>query len=368
MTPPASISRQPPHQRRRGSVIIFMLGVIFLAAFLLTRLIDRAGGELLAEAKATSRAPLRAEAYSVLETSLAVLSSLSSTDGGLHAPGQGWSNPLAYVAEVPSAGYTADVVIEDESRKLSLPKIDESVLQRYLETIGLPRADAERAVDALLAWTKSSYTAHTYDADPRQYESAPLPYAPPQRALRSWEELRAIRVTRELFFDEQGNWNELGQKLRADLSLHSFAATNVNAASPTALVALGLEASQSEVVERMRALQTTPFQRTVSEASTAWGTDLTALHASANVTCLRLLISVHQGGRNFHLDVVVSSGNAAASSQNASGTNNGSTTTSSSDSSSTTSKIETAPATRAWSRKSIDYPFVILELREDTGP
>lgn len=54
----------PRRDPERGSVVIFVLGIILLAAFLITRLMDRAAVELAAESKATQRAGLRQEALS----------------------------------------------------------------------------------------------------------------------------------------------------------------------------------------------------------------------------------------------------------------------------------------------------------------
>jgi hypothetical protein len=357
---PAFIHPCPPRRRsRRGSVILFVLGVIFLTAFLLTRFIDRAGGELLAEAKASSRAPLREEAYSLLDASLGVLASINATDGGLHSPGQGWQDPLAFTEQVPDKGYTAQVVVEDESARLPLQHTDAATLQRYLEAIGCLRADAEKVVDALQVWTKQGYTALTNEADPHQYESAPLPYGPPQRPLRSWEELRAIRVTRELFFDPEGRWNELGRKFRAGVSLHNFARVNVNGASAEVLVALGLDPQSATRIEQVRTdPHTTPYQRTLGEASTSWGTDVSTLPAGADALCLRVKVTVALGSRVYRLEAVVTPGsNGPAAPPPNAGQAPG-----------TTNPTEGTTAVRSWSRNKVDYPFRILELREDTGP
>ncbi len=352
---PRGFSRRPA---ARGSVIIFVFGVIILTAFLLTKLIDRAGGELLAEAKAGKRAPLREEAYGVLNATLAVLASVAATDGGLYAPAQGWKDPLTFVTGVPSPGYQAQVSFADESGLLSLPHTDPVTLQRYLEGLGLARTDAERVLDALLVWTKPDYTATTYEADPHQYENAALPYAPPQRPLHTWEELRSIRVTRELFFDEQGEWNELGEKFRAGLTLHDIGQINLNSAGSSVLTALGLDAQQTGNIAHSRAdPRATPFYRSVPEASGAWGTDLGAVTAAGvTTTCLRIHVTISQGGHVFRLEAVVTSGKAPA------------TTTVNPRISTAAAAPDTTPAVRNWTRNRIDSPFHILELREDTGP
>src|SRR4051812_46867390 len=62
--------KKPVCNSQRGSVIIFVLGVILLTSFLITRLMDRAAVELAAESKASSKTAMRQEAYSALEASL----------------------------------------------------------------------------------------------------------------------------------------------------------------------------------------------------------------------------------------------------------------------------------------------------------
>ena len=103
------ISRKSPLALRRdparGSVVIFVLGIILLAAFLITRLMDRAAVELAAESKAAQRAGLRQEALSGLEASLAVLADESAARSGLHDPAEGWDHPLSLMKYQPGAGY-----------------------------------------------------------------------------------------------------------------------------------------------------------------------------------------------------------------------------------------------------------------------
>ena len=354
---PSSFPRRP----RRGSVILFVLGVIFLTAFLLTRLIDRAGGELLAETKAASRTVLRDEAYSALEVSLAVLADASVNDGGLHAPQQGWSNPLEYASYQPPPGYEITVTFEDETGKLPLATVSAVVLQKYLEAVGATKSEAERLADALLAWTEADYLPTTSDADPRAYESSPLPYAPPQRALHTFTELRAVAVARDLFFDADGRWNELGEKFRADASLQSFAHVNVNTARPAVLVALGLDPTHaSALADELKPAadprRESKYYRTIGDAAAVHGAELNQAGLGADVQCLRVLVAVKQGGHVFHLAAVIQPG--------AAGTAGAVTPPPPADPNATpATPVDPRPVTS----KRIDYPFRILELLENDG-
>jgi hypothetical protein len=268
-----------PHHPRRGSVILFVLGVILLTAFLLTRLIDRAGTELLAESKAANRATLRDQAYAGLEVTFAVLADVSAADGGLYAPQQGWAKPLEYASYEPPPGFDVTVAFQDETGKLPLSTVNEAVLQHYLETIGATVSDAEKITDALLVWTKKDYLPGSSDADPRNYENSPLPYQPPMRALRTFEELRAVNIVRELFFDADGKWTELGNRFRSDASLYDFSNVNVNSANSSVLTGLGLDPTQAGVVARDTAGGAGPagsqkFYRSVADAAAANGAAL----------------------------------------------------------------------------------------------
>lgn len=350
---------------RRGSVILFVLGVVLLTSFLLTRLIDRAGTELLAESKASNRTTLRDQAYGGLEVTLAVLADVSAADGGLHAPQQGWDHPLEYANYEPPPGFDVSVAFQDETGKLSLPTVNEAVLQHYLESIGASVSEAERLTDALLVWTKKDYLPGSSDADPRNYENSPVPYEPPRRALRSFEELRAVAVARDLFFDKDGNWNELGRRFRSDASLYDFSAINVNSANSSVLVGLGVDQAQADTFSRETTAAAKEaggnrYYRSVAEAAGALGTASAQTGLGADVQCLRIQVTVKQGGRIFTVDAVVQPGNGGGAAQ------------ATADPNASPADPNAPPPTpvdpRALTRKSIDYPFRILELREIDGP
>jgi general secretion pathway protein K len=357
---PGGFLRRP----QRGSVILFVLGVIFLTAFLLTRLIDRAGGELLAETKAASRTLERDQAYSALEVTLAVMADAAANDGGLHAPQQGWGDPLRYADYEPPTGFEVTVTFEDETGKLPLATATEAMLQNYLEAVGATSAEAERLTDALLAWTRADYLPNTSEADPRTYENSPFPYAPPHRAIRTFEELRAVAVARDLFFDADGRWTELGEKFRADASLQPFSQVNINSARPAVLAALGLEPTRAnslaeELTPAAGHARNPKFYRTINEAAAEHGGDLLQPGLGADVQCMRIRVSVKEGARIFQLEAVVQPGNNSRQNQPASAA-----PVVPADAS---SRPETPVDPRSITSKRVDYPFRILELLEQDG-
>lgn len=347
-----SLLRDP----RRGSVVIFVLGIILLAAFLITRLMDRAAVDLAAESKVTKRADMRQEALSALEASLAVLADESAVRSGLHDTSEGWDHPLTLLDYQPSAGYTVESVVEDESGKLSLPGADEAALSEYLDAIGCPATAQDELVDALFVWTKPDYLSVEGNTDGGTFASAALPYAAPQRAMRSFAELRAIPAARELFFDEHGEWNELGRRFRSGASLFAFSASNVNSARSEVLLARGLDAARVAAITLAREDKNsrTSFFRSAAELAGAWGRDATPPGLGTEALCLQVVVTVKFGARDYRLEAWVQPGSAAAIATGRRQTKEG-------------DAAQLPVSVRNNPRKSMDYPFQILELRENDG-
>ena len=343
---------------RRGSVVIYVLGIILLVAFLITRLMDRAAVELAAESKAAKRSDLRQESLSALEASLAVLADESAARSGLHDASEGWDRPLALLEYQPTEGYVVEAVVEDETGKLSLPMADEETLAGYLMAIGCPATDQERLVDALLVWTKPDYLSQE-DADAASFAGAALPYEAPQRALRSFAELRAIPAARELFFDEHGEWNELGRRFRTGASLFAFNASNVNSAPPEVLLARGLDESRVAAINLARQDRNarSSFYRSAAELAGAWGRDATPPGLGTEVQCLHVIVTVSAGARTCRLEAWVRPAGVAA----------GAAATGRRQTAETEAATPAPVSVRNNPRKRVDYPFRILELRENDG-
>lgn len=337
----------PPYSSQRGSVILFVLGLVLLTSLLLTQFISRAHTELLTEARRSQIEPLRNEAYSALQVSLAVLSDFAAVDEGLHAPAQGWGEPLIHADYVPPAGFTVEATILDESGLLPLGTRDATVLQNLLRELDVPIADADRFVEALLAWTESEAIARSLDRSITMIDGAPALTAP-QAALRSFDELRFIPAIRAVLCDEQGDWNETGRTFLANVTLHPFPAINVNSASEVVLNALGLDAG---AIEARRTTANNPRDRvlrSLGDVGASAATTATGIQTGVSATLLRIRIVTAYGARRFTLEAVVQPG--------------GDPTTTNPP---PADAEETEP--RPWTRNSIDSGFSILEIRENNG-
>ena len=349
---------------RRGSVIIFVLGVILLTSFLITRLMDRAAVELAAESKASSKTGMRQEAYSALEASLAVMADYAAVDNGLHAAEQGWARPLESMDYQPSPGFSVEASVEDETGKLSLPLADETVLRGYLDAIGCPATSLDDLIEALLVWTKPNYVPQGIDIDPENFGGGALPYKAAQRALRSFEELRAVPAARELFFDKEGHWNELGDRFKSGSSLYYFNTSNVNSARPEGMLALGLDVAHIDSLVLARDLNrsSNTFYRNAGEMSGVLGKDFAPpAGLGTDSICLHVSILVKRGSREYHLDAWVSPTGTVPTvvpPPPKLGPNG----------EPPADLVMQIPAKRTSTRNKVDSPFQILELRENNGP
>jgi general secretion pathway protein K len=354
MPPLPSNPVRAPARRQRGSVILFVLGLILLTSLLLTRFIERANTELLAESRFAQLPALRDEAYSTLQVTLAVLADYAAVDNGLHAPAQGWGDPLAYAGYTPPEGFKTEVQVGDETGRLSLPDADAASLQELLVTAGCLPLDAERISDAILAWSRPDHTARFSESEDDTYQQLDPAIKPPHAAIHSFAELQLIPVVRNLLCDPDGAWNGIGRRFLASVSLCSFNHINLNTAGADVFAALGLQADALLDQRERNARDGDPRGTGVFYALTDAGRLLDGppdamAKLGVDVSCLRIVITTSRGGRRFQLTAVVQPGAAGNGTAAAPDPNT------------------TATTPRSWTSKSIDSAFRILEIRENNG-
>jgi len=340
----------------RGAVIILVLVTILLAGFLLTAFIRRTGTELLADARAAEQGQMRAEAYSALETTLAVMADFRAVEGALRSPAESWGNALADSGYEPAAGRQVTIAFEDESGKLSLPQATAEEIAAVLELGGAEPNAAERMGRVLHAWMREAPADTAGDFDAPDYTRAEPAYKAAGRPLRSWGELAAVEFDRQIFFDEDGRPTEVFEAFRREVSLHSFQTVNLNSAQAGVLTARGmgmaeLGALESHRTQPRRRGETGVF-RSNEEAAVVLGGAGVPAGFGTNIEALRINVTVQQGGVEYRLSVVVSTGSgtgpATGRKQEASGEE---------------TQVAAAPE-----RKVLNYPFAVLEIREDSEP
>jgi general secretion pathway protein K len=380
-------------------VLVIVLVTLVITAFALTAFLDKASSDLIVAARDADSRRLRLEAYSALEVTLDVLSCFNQTVGSLHSPSEGWGDPLTFADYTPTEGRTVDVTFEDESGKISLPTVTAANLLAMFEYWGLTQTDAQRLTDALEGWVKANYTqTGTYTPD---YDQSTIPYAPPSRSLRSFDELKAIDVAKDFFYDENGRPNDYWRRFVSDFSLLSYRQPNINSAPPDVLAALGNYAdTQSQVLNDYingtgaYQAQGPSYFRIPGNAATILGQG-TLNGFAAVISALRIHIAVHDGRAVYRLSAVVTlPGTAAATTIESSATNSPSGTSAtrntatggnnaraagtaqtatpraalSNNSSNNSATATTAGAISFTSPPKLNYPFTVLEIRENDGP
>ena len=372
-------STQFIRKARRGSVLIIVLVSLVFASAALVFFIEKAETDLLVPIREADAARLRLDAYSALETTLAVLEDFRIVGDGLHSPAEGWTDPLGFAGYEPAEGRTVEVTFEDESAKLPLPSVKPEVLVALLKYWQVPQTDAERLADSLLTWIQKDHTPTAMGAPTLQdYEALPLPFAPPGRSLRSFAELSAVEGVRQAFFDEvTGQPNELYQRFVATFSLYDFESPNFNGNLLEPLIAQEIFDAQQQqrVTEYLTGGGTYQtqgpgfFKNTRSIAAVAGGQPA-RLGYGFTVQALRIIVTVRQGQSSFRLSAVVApeggakvvpASNATTATDASTSTTPPATTTADAPASAASS----TPATAVPETTDLKYPFTFLEIREN---
>ena len=375
---------EPQRWRRKGSVLIVVLITLLVAVTALTHFMDKASDDLLVEVREADARRLRQEAYSALETTLAVLHEFRLVNGVLRSQAEGWGDPLAWAGYEPSAGRKVTVAFEDESGKISLPRATAPSLIDLFKSWELTQTQAEKLTDALLHWMKTDYVPSAGFTP--TYELDPYPFEPPGRSLRSWSELAAIDEVRDLFFSADGRPNERWKKFTELVSLLDFPKTNLNSARTGVLAAQGFDLSQQGRMNEYLSgsgsfrYQGPGYFRSVGEAATVLGTNAPPGDFGTEIRALRILVTVEEGRSQFRLNVVVTpagQGGAKAVTQRATSKKKEASAKAAaaqekkaaeqSQRQQSTGKptSRTGQLEGETKKKTLEYPFTILEIREN---
>ncbi|MFH1497452.1 MAG: type II secretory protein PulK [Verrucomicrobiota bacterium] len=346
---------------------MLVLVTIMLAGFMLVKFIEESSLELTLATRAADQRHLRADAYSALETTLAVIAQIRAVDDEkLQSPEQGWADPYGYAGIEPREGVEVAISFEDESGKLSLPRADFRRLQVLFETLGLSVYDSERVADAFKSWTDAEYTPINWESAPDAYKRETPAHQPANRSLRSFEEIRAITVARDFFYTPEGEPTPLAQAFRESVSLYDFPDTNINAAPEVLLTANTLDLVQ---VANLRgyvdgSLGRPPgrpaYFRTTREVQELVGGNAPLDGFGVDMHLLRIIVHVREGASTLRLVALVAVDPAVTFPEALpSPSGNGSAIN---------APNEASGAAPAAAEERLDYPFQILEIHEDHAP
>lgn len=293
---------------RRASIIVVVMITLLFATFALIAFMEKAANDLLIDHRAILNKRLRMEAYSALEVTLAVLERFREVNNGLRSPAEGWNDPLEFAGYTPFEGRTVRVEFEDESGKISLPRVNPQVLVNLFKNWELPDHEAEELADALMGWMSKSHVYST--AVNPDYETREIPYETPGRPLRSFQELAAIEKVREKFYDEDGRPNDLWRRFAGAMSLLNFARPNINGALPDTMAAVAMlePTQQGYIQDYIRgsgsyAGQGPGYFRSPGDAQQVAGASLNGF--GATISALRIHVTVLEGTSEYRLSAVI---------------------------------------------------------------
>ena len=398
------ISRPLFPRSRRGSVIVVLLVTLLLASLMIVKFMESSAVELTLATRRADRERLRQDAYGALETLLAVMAEIKAADDDqLNDPGQGWNDPYSYAGESPREGVTVSYAFQDESGKASLPSMKFEELIELSRALGLGDNDAKRFADGLFAWSKENHQTQDIEAEASRYERDDPPITVPKRSLRSWDELKAVRVAREYVYDEQGVLTPFGAALRENVSLYDFEGTNVNSLAPALGTARGWDATQAQQLAGYRAGKTgrkpgsPPWFRSMEDVTGVIGANVDVKGLDASIKLLRVTVTVREGAASMSLQALLGlakgvalpevakpgeastaagANGGAASAQGAAGKKNqagasqadGKQTTTGQAGRRGTGSAGNATAGAGGTTEKLDYPFSILEVVETAAP
>jgi general secretion pathway protein K len=314
-------------KRRRASIIIVVLVMMAFASMAMIVFMEKAANDTAVEIRAADAARMRLEAYSAMETVIGTLEDYRAALGALRSPAEGWHDPLGFAGyELASddnflkpryhgldPAYTVEVAFEDESGKLSLPNINATRLNSLFTYWGLDTDMSAKLTDALLGWMRRDYLPATAGAPQAEdYGSGDLPFTPPGRTLRSFDELASIDYVRDIFYDEAGRPNDLHRRFVAVFSLYDFPTTNINAATPDVLGALG--SLDPEADEKLT--EFTSGADTAAGGAPGWFASRTeiaqllgdspATALGVTISALRIIVTVRQNKASYRLNCLIS--------------------------------------------------------------
>ena len=365
---------------RRGSVLIVVLVTLVFATAALVIFIEKATTDLLVVQRDATADRLRFEAYSALETTLGVLVDFRDAIGGLHSPEEGWGDPLGFAGYEPGPDRTVTVTFEDESGKISLPSVDAPTWVNVFTAWQLTQTDADKLADALLGWMQVDYTPGVAGAPrPEDYDRGDLPFQPPARSLRSYSELAAINVAKEIFYDEKGRPNELWHRFAATFSLYRYQRPNLNAAAPDLLAAFGPvdPVQQRRLTEYLTGTGAQEsvgkgFFKNTSEVASILGASSEAASAvGTTISALRVIVTVTEGGSSYRLAALVAPATGGARAPVSGDLNKETATTANPAANTGNSGSAAASSARAptsansSTAQTLNYPFTLLEIREN---
>ena len=320
-----SQTKQTAKQSRKGSIIIFVMGMIFLLSMLLVQFLEQILPHIQMNAMKNAESDLRRVAYSSLEVTLAVMAEYAEYDNSLYAPTQGWHDPLEF-AGITFPDSTVSVEFQDETGKLPFSSLynDSVTFSAILSDLGFDDYTASELVDKFQDWVDEDDLVRPDGAENDYYLDAPIPYEPANAPISSLRELALIGGFREEFFDVYGRPNELYYHFESLFSPVNDGNVNINTADAS-LFSLGEDDMNYEQMPFWEYLagddgeRGTADDRYVSDAGlvpVSIREGIPGVSVSNQITWLTVIIRAQRGLSVFELRALISMGGGLPGNQN----------------------------------------------------
>ncbi len=305
--------------KSKGSIIVFVLGMIVLLSGLIVSFIRELEPHILINTVKQSEEDLKRVAYSSLDTTLAVMAQYKEIDGALYAPSQGWADPLRF-AEVEFDGFEVEIEFMDETGKLPINGLSEETYIRMFKIMGFDDYASVEFVDKLMDWTDEDDLARINGAESDFYQDAIIPYVAANQPVYSLEELRMVAGFDEEFFDIYGRPNELFYQLDAMFSAVNGKYLNINSASPILFSFDGDVSLEQQPVwdylygdDGEQGTGDDRYFATMEEVPDSFSGLIADVTLTNSIQWLRIRITVSQGLSEFSLEALVSVAGASFS-------------------------------------------------------
>ena len=323
--------------RKRGSVLIVVMGFTSVIAFLCYQVIHTIQKEVGLAGFSGQREELRMVAYQALELSLASLQEIKELDKDLYSPSQGWVDLGDYfgasleenengenafkqtlIEVVPvqfSPEIELEIITEDESGKIPLNENAEVHLKHFFEIQGLNTTEVQILTDSLLDWMDSDKKARLNGAEQEYYRNLEPPVLIKNKLLEDEKELLQIHGFDSIYVNEDGVLNEKYGQFWTVFTLQQHTTINYNTANELVLEVLDEEAGfdYQKVLQYLagtdgiRYTQDDNVLRPDSEESDSFPRDKkgTPLPSSESVGKLKFQITARSGNTQYILSAVV---------------------------------------------------------------
>ncbi|MBO7521920.1 MAG: general secretion pathway protein GspK, partial [Opitutales bacterium] len=216
---------------------IFILGAILFLSGVIAVVMEYSIVEMKLRAPCAKETSIRQDAYNGLYAAIAELSEYLEIDSGLHSPRQGWGDLLKDGRAMLPKTSKIEARVVDETGKLPLEKLSEEELEALLYEIGFSESECNFIAQKFLDWTDSDDSARIDGAEKEDYDDNDA--LPPNRPIRSFDELKYIKDLGAYFFLADGQPNEMYEKLISAASLENTGSdVNFNTANELVLRAI----------------------------------------------------------------------------------------------------------------------------------